>query len=60
LEQQSPLMGNLLDVCAQMTMKRLAALPVDRELRTRQRARQIRAGFVSLNFGGEQWRRRSG
>jgi hypothetical protein len=56
VEQQSPLMGNLLDVC----MKQLAALPLDRELRTRRRTREIRAGFVPLNFDGEQWRPRSG
>ncbi len=53
-------MSHLLDVCAQMIMKQLAALPLDRELRTRQRTREIRAEFVPLNFDGEQWRPRFG
>jgi hypothetical protein len=57
VEQQSPLMGHLLDVCAQMTMKQ-TALPLDIELRIRQRTREIWAGFVPLNFDGEQWRPR--
>jgi len=53
-------MGHLLDVCAQMTMKQLVALSLDRELRARQRSREIRAGFVLPNFDGEQWRPRFG
>ncbi len=60
MEQQSPLMGHLLDVCAQMTMKQLVALSLDRELRARQRSHEIRAGFVLPNFDGEQWRPRFG
>ena len=60
MEQQSPLMGSLLDVFCTMTTKQVAALPLDRELRTCQCTREIRVGFVSLNFDGEQWRPRSG
>jgi hypothetical protein len=53
-------MGRLLDICVQMPMKQLASLPLDCEFQTRRRSREIRAGFVSLNFDGEQWRPRSG
>jgi hypothetical protein len=60
VEQQSRLKGHLLDLSAQMTTKRLATLPLNLEPRTRQRTREIRTGFVSLNFDGEQWRPRSG
>jgi len=48
------LIGCLLDVCVQMSMKQLAILPPDRDPRTRQRTR------VPLNFDGEQWRPRFG
>ena len=60
MEQQSPLMGRLLDVCAQMTVKQLDPSPLDCDLPTRQRTREIRAGFVPLKFDGEQWRPRFG
>ena len=60
MEQQSPSMGRLLDVCVQMTMKQLGALPLDRDLPTRQRTREICAEFVASNFDGEQWRPRFG
>jgi hypothetical protein len=53
-------MGSLLDVFCTMTTKQVAALPLDRELRTCQCTREIRVGFVSLNFDGEQWRPRFG
>ena len=52
--QQSPSTGKLRDVCAQMTMKQLATLPLDRDPWARQRTR------VPLNFDGEQWRPRLG
>jgi hypothetical protein len=53
-------MGRLLDVCAQMTVKQLDPSPLDCDLPTRQRTREIRAGFVPLKFDGEQWRPRFG
>jgi hypothetical protein len=53
-------MGYLVNVCAPMTVKQLAALPLGREPRARQRTREIRAGFVPPNFDGEQWRPRFG